>query len=428
MIRKLIYQLGTLFYNSDIFRNYDFLINSQYKSIQEIQNYQYEKLKELLDHAYKYSQYYRNKFDRIGIDPDQIKTLDDLSEIPVVTKQEILENFSSIQNENISEKMFYSETSGSTGKPLVFYRNKDWDAWHRASVLRGYSWYGIKPWERNGYFWGFNFTLKRRMKTRFLDYLQNQFRLFSYKDADIRKFIMKLDRATYLEGYSSMIYEVAKRINANSRMKLTPDFKMVKGTSEKIFARYQEEVMKAFNQKIISEYGAAEAGIIAFECPRGNMHINMETVIVEEENNEIIVTNLVSKSFPIIRYKLGDYIEIDTHTKCKCGMRHYIIKEVMGRVGKVIYGRVNQYPSLMLYYVFKNLAIDYNIILNYQAIQYEKGVLELNIEQDLNNKERDLLKIELNNYYGEDIAITLLEGKNIISKNKKKSDFVSHIE
>ena len=86
MIRKLIYQLGTLFYNSDIFRNYDFLINSQYKSIQEIQNYQYEKLKELLDHAYKYSQYYRNKFDRIGIDPDQIKTLDDLSEIPVDRK------------------------------------------------------------------------------------------------------------------------------------------------------------------------------------------------------------------------------------------------------------------------------------------------------------------------------------------------------
>lgn len=62
---------------------------------------------------------------------------------------------------------------------------------------------------------------------------------------------------------------------------------------------------KAFGAKIISEYGAAESGLIAYECPEcGNMHINMENVIVEESEGEIVVTNLLSRSFPIIRYKL----------------------------------------------------------------------------------------------------------------------------
>jgi phenylacetate-CoA ligase len=154
-----------------------------------------------------------------------------------------------------------------------------------------------------------------------------------------------------------MIYELAKAINRKGSDKYK-NIKMVKGTSEKIFDSYQEEVRKAFGKKMISEYGAAETGIIAFECPKGKMHINMETVIVEEENNEVLVTNLISRSFPVIRYKLGDYIELDPGTRCDCGRVHPVIKEVLGRTGKVIYGKSGRYPSLTLYYVFKNLAIE----------------------------------------------------------------------
>ena len=94
--------------------------------------------------------------------------------------------------------------------------------------------------------------------------------------------------------------------------------KMIKGTSEKYSINYQEEVKKAFGTKIVSEYGATESGVIAFECPEGNMHINMEGVLVEEIENEIVVTNLQMTSFPLIRYKLGDYIQLAPESKqCK---------------------------------------------------------------------------------------------------------------
>ena len=43
------------------------------------------------------------------------------------------------------------------------------------------------------------------------------------------------------------------------------NIKMVKGTSEKIYESYQEEIQKAYGCRIISEYGATESGIIAFE-------------------------------------------------------------------------------------------------------------------------------------------------------------------
>jgi phenylacetate-CoA ligase len=239
-------------------------------------------------------------------------------------------------------------------------------------MYRGYAWHDVRPWERNGYLWGYNFSFRRKLKVRILDELQNRFRLFSYDEKEIAEFLLKLEHASYLGGYSSMIYELAKAINrkGNDNYK---NIKKVKGTSEKIFESYQEEVRKAFGKKMISEYGAAETGIIAFECPKGKMHINMETVIVEEEKNEVLVTNLVSRSFPVIRYKLGDYVELDPGTGCDCGRVHPVVKEVLGRTGKVIYGKSGRYPSLTLYYVFKNLAIEKKLILNYVAIQREKG-------------------------------------------------------
>ncbi|MFY9270148.1 MAG: hypothetical protein WAO55_10430 [Candidatus Manganitrophaceae bacterium] len=426
MFSKIIYLAGTLIRNKKIFRNYGFLLKSQDWDIKTLQNHQFQMLRALLDHAYQHSEYYKKKFQQLNILPDSIKSLEDLNKIPILTKQELLQNSSTIQIKSGSEKLFYSETSGSTGKPLVFYRNMDWDAWHRASVYRGYHWYGVKPWDRNGYLWGYNLSPRRRIKTRFLDLLQNRFRLFSYKDDEIDVFINKLKKASFLGGYSSMIYEIAKKVNTK---KPRPEFslKMVKGTSEKIFEKYQVEVQRAFGRKIISEYGAAEAGIIAFECPFGNMHMNMETVLVEEENNEIIVTNLVSKSFPIIRFKLGDYVEIDRQEKCRCGMQHYIIKDVLGRVGKVIYGYKDQYPSLTLYYVFKNLAMEHDLILNYLAIQSQRGHLKVEVENGLTSPHLTLLINEFKKYFQDDLDVQIFDNMELKSANKKKTDFISEL-
>jgi phenylacetate-CoA ligase len=103
------------------------------------------------------------------------------------------------------------------------------------------------------------------------------------------------------------------------------------------------------------------------------MHIAMENVVVEVIDGEIVVTNLYSQSFPIIRYKLGDSVKLaDSDFKCKCGRAHPVITDILGRVGKKIAGKESSYPSLTLYYLFKNLGLTKNILLNYQAIQ--KGI------------------------------------------------------
>ena len=427
MLNKLIFKLGVQLRNSEVFSSYKFLQESDKWSIEKLEEHQLHKLKELLSWAYTHSRYYKKAFDEAGVHPNDLQNLSDLERFPMISKQELIKYNDDIHIKEGVGKLFSSETSGSTGQPLVFYRNAEWDAGHRAAMFRGYSWYNVNPWDKNGYFWGYNIDPKKQRKIKFMDFLMNRFRIFSYDKESVKEFAEKLQTADYIEGYSSMIYEVAKIINEN---KLSNQYhlKMVKGTSEKIYDKYQDEVKKAFGKKMISEYGAAEAGIIAFECPSGNMHIVMENVIVEEVDNEIVVTNLLSKSFPIIRYKLGDYIKINKEKRCPCGREHYIIEDVLGRTGKRIVGYNNIYPSLTFYYVFKNLAQDRGITLNYQAHQHEAGRLKVIIEQNLSDDELSALKNEFTKYFKDDMDIEIVDATPIPRQDGKMKDFITTLD
>lgn len=423
MLNKLIYAIGSKKRNPSLMEMYTELKQSENWSLEQLHELQINKLKKLLDIAYNNTEYYRRLFNELGILPDSITSLDKLKTIPILEKKDIIGNLEAIRNPNC-KNVFYSETSGSTGEPMVFYRNEEWDSAGRAAQMRGYSWYGVNPWDRNGYLWGHLYGSKFEFKTRTLDGLVNRFRLFSYDKDSVLRFASKLKNAVYLEGYSSMIYEVAKVINENG---LNPiNLKMVKGTSEKIYDWYQPEVVKAFGSKMVSEYGSGESTLIAYECPCGNMHVVMENVIVEEEDGEIIVTNLNSFSMPIIRYKLGDKIVINREKKCECGMQHEIIDEVVGRVGKNIYGKTGKYPSLTLYYVFKSFALkNKGKTVSYQGVQKEKGKIDILLDQRLSDDEMRSLAKECMYYFRDDVEVTIIENSLVRTHDGKFKDFVT---
>jgi phenylacetate-CoA ligase len=427
MIQKLLFKIGQKLRNPFIDSWLLFLKSSEFWTLEDLKKYQLKKLQELVKIAYSKSEYYKRTFDQLNLKPSDIQTLEDLNKLPLITKEDLIIFNNDIHTNLEASKVFDASTSGTSGASLKFKREEKADSFNRASIFRGYSWYGVKPWESNAYFWGFNFTLHKKIKTKILDRFQNRFRIFSYDDIAINKFIKSLKRVSYIHGYSSMIYEIAKKINKKG-IKAPLKLKLIKGTSEKIQDTYQEEIQKAFGLKMISEYGAAETGIIAFECPQGNMHINMEGVIVEEVENEIIVTNLQMHSFPIIRYKLGDYIKLaPKNKKCNCGLQHSILEEVTGRIGAVVYGKKKNYPSLYFYYIFKNLVSKYELYLNYKVIQNKRGTLVFFIEQALDHLEFIKLEDEIKNYFKDDIIYEIKMNQILFSKNEKQKSFISNL-
>ncbi|MBN2460392.1 MAG: phenylacetate--CoA ligase family protein, partial [Candidatus Cloacimonetes bacterium] len=294
------------------------------------------------------------------------------------------------------------------------------------AVLRGYSWYDIAGWEYNGYLWGTELSEIGRIRTLLRDFLLNRFRLFSYDPARIDQFLKKLSRSVYLEGYSSILYQLARYQNENN-IKYRYNLKMIKATAEQLPDYQQHEITRAFGRKAISEYGSAEAGIIAFECPCGTKHINMEHVIVEEEDQEILVTNLLSYAFPIIRYRLGDMIILAESHACPCGMKHSALQEIIGRKGDIIIGKNNTYPSLLLYHIFKNLARK-ELLLDYQVIQKVPAEIEVFIFSGIDNRQEALLLKELVKNFGNDIDCRIRRGKTPVLINGKRVDFISEIE
>ena len=414
MFSKWIYKIGQFLRNPSMTTWFHFLKESETWTLASLQAYQLKKLQELVEIAYANSTYYKNILDGLGMKPSDIQSLEDLKKLPMTTKSDLLIHNKEIHTNLNLKKHFQANTSGTSGESLKFNREESADSFNRAAISRGYSWYNVNPWELNGSFWGYNFSEKEVLKIRVLE--------------SVDFFIKKLKNAKYLHGYSSMVYETAKIIN-KQHLEKPLNLKMVKGTSEKIVEAYQKEIYKAFGQRMINEYGAAETGIIAFECKSGNMHLNMEGVIVEEIDHEILVTNLQMHAFPIIRYKLGDYITLAPATKkCECGMEHAIIEEVTGRIGQPVYGKSNRYPSLYFYYIFKNLASKHALLLTYQVVQEEKGKLIFLIEQHLDGKELLHLENEIGVYFKNDMEFKIEHSQNLTAHHKKLKSFISNIE
>jgi phenylacetate-CoA ligase len=428
MFYKFLFKIGQQFRNPSLKKQLQFLKTSEKWSLETLEDYQLKKIQELIIIAYSKSPFYKKKFDELGVMPSNIKSLADLKNIPIITKKDLIYNNKDIHTSIKFKKHFTATTSGTTGDSLSFKREESADSFNRAAIFRGYSWYYLKPWERNGYFWGFNFSIASKIKAKVLDALQNRFRMFSYDTKEIKSFVKKLNKATFVHGYSSMIYESAKLINQQNLPKPSK-LKLVKGTSEKIYESYQTEIEKAFGVKMISEYGAVESGIIAFECPNGALHINMEGVLVEEIDNEIVVTNLQMHSFPVIRYKLGDYIKLESKLKkCDCGMRHRIIKEVTGRIGELVYGFDTTYPSLYFYYIFKNVSKKHGLDVTYQVVQKTKGHLQFLVEQALNEVEQKYIAEEIYNYFKKDMVVEIIHSQNFTATNKKLKSFITFIK
>lgn len=419
-LAKYIFNLGANRRNPSLWDEYEKLKYSEWLTKEQLEDLQLERARLFFMFVENHSSYYKDIFKRYGFSAADFDSIDKLKTLPTITKSELIENNRSIHADFNFDNIFLAETSGTTGSALEFRKDERWDSLNRASMIRAYDWYDVKPWDRHGYFWGYNIAPHKAVKVKILDMLQNKFRIFDYNRDSINNFAHKLFSARYVAGYSSMIYEVAKIINELDIDR--PPLSLVKGTSEMILDVYQAESKAAFGRKITSEYGAAESGLIAFECPHESMHVNIENVITEvDDDGEIIVTNLASYSFPIIRYKLGDAVTLSGDV-CSCGRAHPIIKDIIGRKGSSVYGKSGTYPALTFYYVFKNLALNEDILLNYKAVQKEKAFVDLYIEGTTNNKHETMLMDELIKYFSDDITfkISYLNG---FDKQRKKTQY-----
>ena len=125
-------------------QEFNFLQRSQWFKLRELKNFQLKKLKQVVWYAYNNIPLYKRKFKKARITPSDIKSLEDVSKIPILSKDEVKKNFQDI----IPPKgTIYrvASTSGSTGKPLRCLLSIDAVKWRDAILQRTYMWAGCDP-------------------------------------------------------------------------------------------------------------------------------------------------------------------------------------------------------------------------------------------------------------------------------------------
>jgi phenylacetate-CoA ligase len=323
------------------FRYYKEIKERDYLTVEELKKIQWRKLKLLVDHCYYKIPYYKKLFDKNMIHPDKIRTLEDFAQIPVLTKHDIKEHFNDLINPYLKQKdIFYDSTSGSTGIPLQLARSWDDQEYGAALKYRSNSWCGWNYWNKS--VWLVSDT--RRIKE--LDSLKGRIilaiqRKLVINTKNITKENMfdwvnqiKKYKPDFLYGYSSIINEFARFIMENNIT--VSGVNGVISTAETL--RNRDLISQAFNAPVYDQYGSSEIFCTAHECIKGNMHFNIDEILVEfadisdsSEIKKMICTPLYLYGMPLLRYDIQDSA-IPVVSKCDCGLPYPIIDLKVGRL------------------------------------------------------------------------------------------------
>lgn len=316
--------------------------------------------------------------------------------IPILRKSEFQKNPQLYSNNQYDPSQWIANsTGGSTGQPLKFYMDRYAVEHYEAARWRGLSWYGITFGSRSVMIWGNPIELSRDQQrlARWKDrYLKNRTILSAYhmteqKAAEYVKFLNRY-QPEYLYGYATALDTFANVLApVRERLRLR-HLKAVVSTSETLYPQQRQRIGDTFGCQVVNEYGARDAGILAYECPCGHLHMSAENVILEVvdpitmepvepgQSGLVVTTDLNNLAMPRLRYLLGDTITLSMDVSCPCGVTLPMIQSIDGREdaifqlpdGKLVHGNfVNQ------------LSRKYRTILQFQLVQTDPAHAELRL-------------------------------------------------
>lgn len=315
----------------------DFLDRSQWYSREELENYQDERLRNIVEYAYAHVPYYRELLDERGLKPHDIESRRDLGKLPTLDKRTIRSRFADLLSDEYDlTKVARGNTSGTTGSPLEICYDPDMIRMNYAMLDRQYRWVDTdlgKFGDRVAVIRGNVIVPLSQAKAPFwrYNYLHRQMLLSSFhlSGDNLGAYIAELRRfgPKVLDGYPSTLYILAKYLK-NEGQKLP--LHAVLSSSETLYEFQRETIEDSFDCRVYDYFGAAERVIFAAECDvHQGRHLCSEYGITEivgrdfevkgvGEEGVMVATSLHNHAMPLIRYVTNDMSAIRA-AQCECG-------------------------------------------------------------------------------------------------------------
>jgi phenylacetate-CoA ligase len=415
ILRNWIYPLAQKLHK----RNYTEMMRDaqriQYLEREQLRRIQFAKLKALLHHSYQTVPYYRDRYKQAGLEPDDIRSLDDLKLLPILQKDEIRNDHKRFLSEEPRTPVFKVSTSGSTGIPMEFHISQSAAAAANISRIRALEWWGIKLGDRELRFGGIGYPMGSGIKIfakkhliKLVRYRIMNRRTLSAFDMspqsmdDYWDFIQKFS-PKYFFGYPSSFHLFAQYLKKQGYDGKSLGLRCVVVTGEILFDWQVQEIEDVFNCPVANEYGSVEVGVMAYGYPCGTLHTMDDFVLFEivksnpnDEVGEIVVTHLENWGSPLIRYNVQDLaIPLDDPSPCSHGLGFQKIKRVIGRYhdlirlqsGRIVHGTY-----------FEGLMREVVGVQQYQVIQKKTDLFEILVvsDEEFTTEQEDFIRDKIN--------------------------------
>ena len=307
---------------------------TQFWSADAIRELQWRQFRRLLQHAFDHCVFYRRTLAAAGIEPGDIRSLDDIHRLPTVTKQEIQESLDDLIADNVATPLLKDMTGGSTGSPMVFYYDEDRLDSRNAAAIRHNRWTGWDIGDKMGVLWGSPRDLAEppsmtaRVRDWILDRCVVAFDASSIDDERMRAFHTRLHRhrPQFLLAYANTLALFARFVQREGLRPHRPRAIICSG--EVLTDESRALIESTFGCRVFNRYGSREFSVIASECSHHEgMHVNAENLWVEvvtggtpsvDTEGEIIVADLKNLAMPLIRYRTRD-VGVLKPSRCACG-------------------------------------------------------------------------------------------------------------
>jgi len=334
--RKVMHPFMAWRAGSKHLQHYHDLQRRQFDSPEAIRNGQLVAVWAQLQHAYATVPYYRAAWDRAGVHPDDVKSLEDLEAFPILTKSDIRRHERALLSSHYDiRKLRVKRTSGSTGVPLNIFIDEPAVQFKTACTLRSDEWSGWRLGQRVAKVWGNpeyrSFGLKGRLRNHFFDravYLDT----LNLNDERIAEFATRIrrQRPGLIFGHAHSLYLLACSLKKSRVMDVRPNG--IISTAMLLHDWQRAVIEKVFDCPVTNRYGCEEVSLIASECEEHNgLHVNADSVYTETmECGKLLVTDLTNRAMPLIRYQIGDVV-VPSQRRCKCGRGLPLIERIEGR-------------------------------------------------------------------------------------------------
>ncbi len=365
--------------------------------IQKIRDFQESKLHELITYLHNNSPFYNRLFKERKIQPHSVQSIDDLTKIPVTTKNDLQRSnwdFLCVSRNKVAE---YTSTSGTLGLPVIIALTQSdidrlaYNEFISFSCANGNS----------NEVYQLMLTLDRQFMAG-IAYYQGIRKLgaglirvgpglpsLQWESIQqlkpttlvaVPSFLLKLIEYARANGIDPNSYSVKKVICIGENIR-TPDFQA---------ATITKKIISEWSIDLFGTYASTEMQTAFTECEhKQGGHHHPELLIVEllDENNnrvkpgesgEVTITTLGVEGMPLLRYKTGD-IATFHYEPCKCGRTTLRVGPVLGRKQQMIKLRgTTLYPSGI-----------------FEILQQVEGVRDYAVEAFTNELDQDDIKIYL---------------------------------